>query len=390
MIKKQENTYEEIIVNTDKIQSIIETYDFFFFYFSPDPDAVGVSIAFALYLRHFHKESAIYLPEGFDPNLDFLFDVASYNNIKIIKEFQETLSYIKNHKPVFITCDTATHFLLPHFNEINDFKQRFCPKESIEADHHFGGDSEVIFEDSATLYVKSNSSCEILGNYFEAIKEKKKLNEDNIFPRNVVLSLLIGICFDTQFGKFVVDQEKYDRWFTFLSNRLKKITYSNPKFLNSGTQVFEAINKMNETKLKLLEELVKETRIMEEVGLLIVKPVGIYESLAPSGDSTCILSKIVSDLSNLIPEKSGKVGILAYFDDVSKIYYMKIRRSYAYKDYDLREFEAILTEIFGKDYIGGGGHAGATSFRVSGNIERKDFIDKIEYFHLRAAKAVLG
>ncbi|HOV12903.1 MAG TPA: hypothetical protein PK771_01360 [Spirochaetota bacterium] len=387
MIKKQENTMEDIKINIFKIQEIIESHDNFFFYFSPDPDAVGVSIAFALYLRHMHKESAIYLPEGFDPNLDFLFDIASYNKIKIIKEFDKVLKHLKEYKPLFVTCDTATHFLLPHFNEINQIREKLCPKISVELDHHFGGDSEIIFENSITLFSKSNSSCEILAEFIETVGKNKFEHIDKMFPRNIVLSLLIGICFDTQFGKFVVDQNNYDKWFAFLSERLKEITYSNPKYLNSGTKVFEAINKMNETKLQILEDLVKKTRVLKNIGLLIIPPIGIYDSLAPSGDSTCILSKIVSDLSNLIPEFSGKIGILAYFDDVSRIYFLKIRRSYAYKDFDLREFESILTEIFGKEYMGGGGHAGATSFRLN-YMERSEFIDKIEEFHIKVSKII--
>ena len=91
MIKKQENTKDEFYDNIIKIQEVVDNHDNFLFYFSPDPDAVGVSIAFALYLRHIHKESTIFLPEGFDPNLDLLFDIASYNNIKVIKDIRKTL-----------------------------------------------------------------------------------------------------------------------------------------------------------------------------------------------------------------------------------------------------------------------------------------------------------
>ena len=335
-----------------------------------------------------NKEVAIYLPEGFDPNLDFLFDIASYNKIKIIKDLDSVLKYLKKSKPLFITCDTATHFLLPHFKEINEIKTSLCPKDSIELDHHFGGDSEIIFDGSTTLFFKSNSSCEILAEFIETVGNSQSKDLDKMFPRNIVLSLLIGICFDTQFVKFVVDEDIYKKWFNFLSDRLKEITYSNPKYLDSGTKVFEAINKMNETKSQILEDLVKKSRVLKDIGLLIIPPIGIYDSLAPSGDSTCILSKIVSDLSNLIPEFGGKIGILAYFDDVSNIYFLKIRRSYTYKNYDLRDFEAVLTEIFGDSYIGGGGHAGATSFRLS-YMEREVFTEKIEEFHILTSKIVV-
>ena len=379
MIKKKEDTKEEFLENIKKITDLINKNDNFFFYFSPDPDAVGVSIAFSLFLRQNYKDCVIFLPEGFDPNLDFLFDVASYNKIRIIKDVHKLKDILMQSKPVFVTCDTATHFLLPSFSEINKLKDEFCPKESIELDHHFGGDSEKIYEDSLTLFLKTNSSCEILAEVFDEIGKFENKNIDYIFPRNIVLSLLIGICFDTQFGKFVVDKENYDKWYHFLSDRLKSITWGNPKYLNSSKQVFDAINKMSETKEKVLKYLVDTSRTKKKVGLLILPPVGMYESLGPAGDSTCILSKIVTDLSNSLPEYAGRIGILIFYDNLAKVYFLKIRRSFSYKDYDLRDLEVLLKEIFEKDYLGGGGHSGATSFRIN-DIDRNDFIYKVEQF----------
>lgn len=363
---------------------IIESNSVFFFYFCPDPDAVGASVALALYLVRENKECIIFLPDGVDQNLDFILDIAKYNNIFILSEPNEVLNILKAKKPIFITCDTPTHFLLENFEKINSLKDASENNVSIEIDHHFGGDSEKIYKDSIAFFQTANSSCEIVADLLEMLNLDDPGNIeadfDITFPRNIVLSLLVGICFDTQFGKYITSKENYHRWFHLLSERLKWLTWGNPKYIRSSMQVYDAINRMSKAKSKIIKGLVKTSNIINNVGLLIVPPYGMYESISSSGDSTCILSKLVPDLSNRVPEYSGRVGILGYFDDVSELYFLKIRRSERFKKYDLRKAEKILADIFNEKFKGGGGHQGATSFRIE-NMTRSEFIKHINDFH---------
>ncbi|MBP5705793.1 MAG: hypothetical protein J6W76_00805, partial [Spirochaetales bacterium] len=92
---------DRFISNANKINEIIRTEKSFIFYFSPDPDAVGASVALALYIRRHSKECTIYLPDGFDKNLDFLFDIAIYNNINVVQD----MDILKN---IIETADTIT------------------------------------------------------------------------------------------------------------------------------------------------------------------------------------------------------------------------------------------------------------------------------------------
>lgn len=382
MDKKEEISQEIFKKNIALFEGILNNNSDYLFYFSPDPDAVGISIALALYLRSRDKNCAIFLPEGFDPNLDFLFDVAVYNKINISGDIAKIEEYVSKTCPVLISCDTPTHFLLHEFDKINSFWGKNSNRVCIEIDHHFGGDSEQIFEESIVFFFNTNSCCEILCEMLDYLSKngEKKQNIDKTFPRNIVLSLLVGICFDTQFGKFVVNKESYDKWFDFLSERLQKLTWSHTKNINNAKLVFDTISRMNEVKEKALLKLLKDVNVVNGVGLLIIPPIDKYESIADSKDSTCILSKVILDLSNMVPEYSGAIGILTYFDTVYKLYYLKIRRSHSFKEYDLRELETLFEEVFGVYFLGGGGHAGATSFRIAA-IQREDFLKRIRLFH---------
>ncbi len=389
MTIKVKNSEKEFYKNIKKIQSIVNDKENFLFYFSYDPDAIGSSIALSLFLRKKNKECFIYLPETFDPNLSFLLDITLHNNIKIIKESTKIIQLIKKKLPVIITCDTPSHFLLPDFEEINSLLNKLNLKDSIEIDHHFGGDSEQIFNDSIPIFKEANSTCEIIANIFEIIGKDEKGNIDLefVFPRNVILSLLVGICFDTQMGKFITNNRIYNKWIDFLSNRLDWLTWGNPKNLNNAVKVFETINKMNTNRKKIIKSLVKKTSVINKVGLLIIPNYEKYQSLCDNNDPSCIFSKIIPDITNKTAEYSGAVGIVVFLDTVLNIFYIKIRRAQKFKKFDLRNTQLLLKEIFMDDYLGGGGHEGATSYRIA-FIEREVFIEKIEKFHKNLSSTI--
>jgi nanoRNase/pAp phosphatase (c-di-AMP/oligoRNAs hydrolase) len=373
-MKKNESDFNEFQNNIESVSRLLNEYSNYFFYFSPDPDAVGLSIALSLYLKNKEKDCYIYLPEGFDVNLNFMFEIAKFNDIRIIRDIDAVCQTLSVKSPMFIISDTATKFLLPNFDKINKCKELHCPDDVIEIDHHFGGDSEKIYDNSVTLFYKSNSCCEILAEYLHAVEKNVSLK----FPRNIVLCLLVGICFDTQFGKFVANKPLYDKWFEFLSLRLTKLTWEN-NLLNDSKQVFIEITKMSENKIKVINDLLKEAVISGSTGLLMVPDVKMEDSLSKTGDSTCILSKIVHDLTDRLTEMSGNIGIISFYDNIQKLFFIKARRSMEYKDYDLRDMEKLLMKHFDGNLQGGGGHPGAVSFRITG-INRKEFIVKLKEF----------
>lgn len=379
-MSKVEMNDEDFSKKTFDILELSKNSSDFFFYFSPDPDAIGVSIAFALFLNKLGKRNFMYLPDGFDYNLNFLLKIAEYNDIGVYRNLDDVIKHLKKVEAVFVTCDTPTFRLLPEYEKIIKIRDGYKVKKAIEIDHHFGGDSEQIYPESETIFFQANSCCDILANFFQIIAENDRENTiDYYFPRNVVLSLLVGMCYDTQFGKFLVNETNYNKWFGFLSEKLNALTWGNSPHIKSASEVFHTINKMSEIKMITISNLVDSAEYKNGVGLLVLPIVGKYESLAENGDSTCILTKISSDIANMLPESAGKVGIFCYYDDVKDHYLVKMRRSALYKGYDLRDFEGSLRDYFGEDYIGGGGHPGATSFRIK-FMERDKFLNIIKEF----------
>ena len=63
--------------------------------------------------------------------------------------------------------------------------------------------------------------------------------------------------------------------------------------------------------------------------------------------------------------------------DGENCFFIKIRRAAKFSGIDLRTAEDKLKSLFGDLYMGGGGHAGAVSFRVH-RMDEKEILEKIQ------------
>ena len=84
-------------------------------------------------------------------------------------------------------------------------------------------------------------------------------------------------------------------------------------------------------------------------------------------------------LLNSVPEKSGCAGMLVFEGknvDGEDCFFIKIRRAAKFSGIDLRTTEDKLKSLFGDLYMGGGGHAGAVSFRVH-RMDEKEILSLI-------------
>ncbi len=381
MVKKKLFSEKGFETNAYKFISEIDNNSDFLFYFSPDPDAIGASIALSLYLSRKSKNSTIFLPDIINPNLDFLLKIAVYNNIYIISDLEEMLKLINNKNMTVIICDTPSHYLLPEFSQL---KRKFRSNDNIyfiEIDHHFSGDSEKIFKNSLCLFKKSNSTSEIIAELFEIIGKTNGSDNyiDQMFPRNIVLSLLVGICFDTHFGKFVINESQFEKWFDLLSHRLVNLTWGSKKYIQTAEEVFNKINEISLSKKNVISKLLNDLVIVNSIGLLILPEFNKYDSLSGDHDPTCILYKIIPDLTNMAAERSKKIGIVAFYDDNLEIFYIKIRRSSAFNLFDIRKIDKLLKKIFKNKFLGGGGHEGATSFKIK-KMKRLEFCENLKTF----------
>ena len=78
-------------------------------------------------------------------------------------------------------------------------------------------------------------------------------------------------------------------------------------------------------------------------------------------------AEIIAFLLNAVPEETGKVGTVCYHGKNAEgedCIFIKIRRSVGFQGIDLRIAEDELRKSYDGQYMGGGGHAGAVSFRV--------------------------
>ena len=57
--------------------------------------------------------------------------------------------------------------------------------------------------------------------------------------------------------------------------------------------------------------------------------------------------------------------------------FIKIRRAVNFSSLDLRTAEGKIKELFGNLYMGGGGHAGAVSFRIH-RLDEKKLLAQLE------------
>ena len=361
---------------TKKIQTLIKERENFFFYFSPDFDSVCSSLAFALYLKQIKKNVLIYFPLEKDESFEFLFNIADYNKIPIIFTLDDLTTELSTKEYVFSIFDTPNKALLPDFDVIYSVFKSYTMQESIEIDHHFGNDSEQIFPESFSLFKYANSCCDIIADYFWLCGTDEKEREDVYFPRNIVLTLLTGICSDTQLGKFCQVAEEIN-WFDFLTERLEKLTWKDSDNLRTPEEIFDVITRKDKVKSFLIEKMMKNEIIKNGLGILSVPNVEKSENLLAEEGLFCPLEEISDDLVNMLPEKAGKVGIFVYLDGKKEKYMIKIRRSTTFQDLDLRTLDVLLMDLFKDNFSGGGGHPGAVSFRISQNMKYEDFSDTV-------------
>ena len=367
---------EQFECSTKKILTLIKERENFFFYFSPDFDSVCSSLAFALYLKRIKKNVLIYFPLEKDECFDFLFKIADYNKIPIIFTLNDLVTELSAKEYVFSVFDTPNKALLPNFETVYSIFESYTMQESIEIDHHFGNDSEQIFSKSFSLFKYANSCCDIIADYFWLCGADEKEREDVYFPRNIVLTLLTGICSDTQLGKFCqVAEEK--NWFDFFTERLGKLTWKDSANFKTPEEIFGVITRKDKVKSFLIEKMMKNEIIENGLGILSVPNVEKSENLLAEDGLFCSLEDISDELVNILPEKAGKVGIFIYFDGKKEKYMIKIRRSTTFQDLDLRTLDVLLMDLFKDNFSGGGGHPGAVSFRISQNMKYEDFSDTV-------------
>jgi len=378
MKKKTPISDKDWKAHIEKAVSLIERGKSFFFAADLDADSVGSMLSTALYLQLSGKQVYVVLAEGLGDNLDFLQQIIDYNSIRIVLSEEEIVD-IKDNIDTVIFFDTANAKLVPFYYAIRENILHKRPSV-IEIDHHFGADSEEITDYGIKLYRQANANTEIIAELLIQLKKKNPDSPDPFGQRNILISLITGLLWDTLGGKVIPYKEDYDYWINKLETRLKNITRwresrdgtladdPHTKFGYSDG-ILNYMNQLDQEKQQCLN--VCTDRIFVDEGVASLNLLHFtypdVQAFCKSYDSEWF-APIRDFLLNIVPEKSGKIGIV-YFEgqnaDGDDCIFIKARRAVDYAGYDLRQVEGEVRKAFSKEnYMGGGGHPGAVSFRV--------------------------
>jgi len=282
--------------------------------------------------------------------------------------------------------------LVPLYSQISNYILSKKPNV-VEIDHHFGADSEELTDYGIKLFRKANANTEIIGEILEMLYNKNPERPNPFGQRNIILGLITGILGDTTGGKVIHYKEDYNRWMGKLGEQLKSIT----RWRNSAdnkriedcrtskfgdpTQILDYLNKVTRDQESILKSLNSHIESKGNTGFLSLLP-STYQKVNRTWSS--IESDWFFDIMGLllssVPEKSGYVGVIIFEGKNAageNCVFIKIRRAINFSGIDLRTAEGKIKELFGNLYMGGGGHAGAVSFRIH-RLDEKELLAQLE------------
>ena len=376
--------------NLSQAIGIINSSNCFLFSGDIDPDSVGSMLSLSLYLNQLDKKVFLVIPDTLGDNLDFFEKIIKYNSISILRN-QEAIAAVKDEIETIIFCDTANTKLVPFYPFISECLLSKKPKV-IEIDHHFGADSQELTDYGIKLFRNANANTEIIGTILETLHNEHPEGPNPFSQRNIILGLITGMLGDTVGGKVIHYKEDYDHWMGKLGERLKEITRwrgaddkrgedcKTSKF-GAPKNILDYLNRLTEEQEVCFNLLNARIEIKGKMGFLNLLP-STYQDVKKSCqafDSDWFVD-IMNFLVNAVPEKSQHAGIVIFEGKNAggeDCIFIKIRRAVDFSGVDLRTCEDKIKELFGDLYMGGGGHAGAVSFRVH-RLEEKELLARLE------------
>ena len=372
-------TGEDWETNLREAISSINKSDSFFFSASQDADSVGSLVALALYLTLMGKKVFLFLPDPVDGRYHYLEEIIHHNYLEVI-ENEEGVRRIHGQIETVVFFDTPNSDLIPFFPCISDSLLSGDAKV-IEIDHHFGNDSKGISPNGIHLFRQSNATAEIVTELLVDIHETNSEFPNPLEQRNILVALMTGLLGDSISGEAAHCQNAYDKLMGLLRENLKKQTYLDAleeeprlKKIESPEDVLDYFDLMTKEHELCYETLEKKITYVNGVGFinLLDSTFKDCEGHCKPYDSQWFV-EVREALLSKVPERSGKIGILCSHGKTANgqnCIFLRLRRSTRYKGYDLRQAEDDIRNVFGaKNYLGGGGHPGAVSFRLQPQAE---------------------
>jgi nanoRNase/pAp phosphatase (c-di-AMP/oligoRNAs hydrolase) len=344
---------------------------------NPDEDCIASMVAFALLLGKFYKDVSICLGVRVHEHFQYLLNICRFNSIHLF----EACNSFDDSIDTVVICDTPKPSMLEKNSSIDDLLEN-SGVVKIEIDHHIGTDSQYIGDNGYCLVTEATSSSELVGHLALKLRNRRELLDQfqvgDPFSRNLILSILTGIIGDTNMGQFLKSKRErryYKIFSSMLNSLLSEETVRETNFKNME-EVFGELHRLSKKEELCFKYFLEREQFTKSIGYVALDDDDMLHLLKASDEDTVV--SVARAVANELAEKSGKLSLVAYYDNPAKsnLVQFRVRRSRAYKRYDLRE----MLELFSIE--NGGGHEGAIGFRVPR--------DTIDDYHAYIDKLVSG
>jgi len=326
----------------------------------PDEDCISSLVSMALILMKFGKEVTIYIREAVPDQLAYLMNICSYNGIPVIRDPE----WVPDEPDVLCILDTPK----PEMVELSDPLRAIVESGKypiVEFDHHLSADAAWCGTEGLRLVDRATSTCELLAVFCSKIcllpNFRERTGVEEMFSRNLVLSMLTGIIGDTRFG-LTLKRERDIFFYNFFTQRFTHILlesfYKNSGNYSNMNDIFESLQSLTVEEKDLYQSLLDHSHYADRVGYLVLDEELSMNYLSRVDYSLFV--KVIKSVTDFLAEKSGTFGMTVYYDkpDVADRVQFRVRVSRHVSGIDLR---GVLLDL---DIADGGGHPGAIGFRV--------------------------
>jgi diguanylate cyclase (GGDEF)-like protein len=324
-----------------------------------DDDCISSMISFGLVLHMFYRDAVIHLATPVHEHFSYLLDICRYNSIPILGMDQAPPADIDT----VVLCDTPKPSMMeasPAVRELLKSPQVL----RIEIDHHLAADSAYFGDEGYRLVTEASSASELIGHILLKLEGRRELLERHqvieLFPRNLVLAILTGIIGDSNMGQYLKSrrEKKYYQIFSGMFNEmLSRRTTKRSNFFTMD-EVFGELQKLSSYEQGCYSYMMDRRRHEGSIVMVALSERESGEMYHACDDDTVVSTARV--ITDRLAEESGKLGLVAYFDNPARsdLVQFRLRRAGSWKKYDLRQ---LLTRFA---ISNGGGHEGAIGFRI--------------------------
>jgi nanoRNase/pAp phosphatase (c-di-AMP/oligoRNAs hydrolase) len=340
---------------------------------NPDEDCIAAMVAFGLLVTKFEKSATICIDGDLHEHFDYLIKICKHNSISVIDGSIEA----EYNFDTVVVCDTPKPSMINHgpsvvkvLDDTNIVK--------MEIDHHLEADSAYFGDEKYRLVDEASSSCELIGLIALKLCHRKDLTDKyhitDLLSRNLVLAILTGIIGDSKMGKYLKTkrEQRFYRIFSSMFNDLLLGQTTKSGNFSNQDEVFHELGRLSDDEARCYNAFLDKRRSSKHVGFVVLDG-DATNALYKEFDQDTIVSASRS-ISDVLAEENGYLSLVVFFDhpSVSNLVQFRMRRSQAFKSYDLREIIKLFS------IKNGGGHEGAVGFRIP-----SPEIDNIEGYALK-------